>query len=193
MILELERFQELSPQSAQKVLCKCDRCGTEIRVAKFNIMRRKDQTYTFCNQCRRTKRDQWPEIVDALADKIQFSDGCWLWTTGRAGKDQRYGNFRGRTAHRAVYEAVVEPVPKHLQLDHLCKNTLCVNPDHLEPVTARENLMRGDTIGARNAAKTHCVNGHELTPENVYLWRGMRNCRICRKAASRRRHERQRV
>lgn len=66
-------------------------------------------------------------------------------------------------AHRAMFELVNGPVPDGLDLDHLCRNTLCVNPDHLEPVTRRENVLRGEGRSAQNARRTTCLHGHELT------------------------------
>ncbi len=116
------------------------------------------------------------------------ANGCWLWTAGmeRGG----YGRIRvagkgspNAVAHRFAYERLVGPVPVGLQLDHLCRNRACANPEHVEPVTARTNTLRGDTPAARNAAKTHCLNGHEYNETNTYLVvsRRIRQCRICNK------------
>ena len=113
--------------------------------------------------------------------------GCWLWTGAR---DKRYGRFRGRLAHRAVYEEFVGLVPAGLELDHLCRNRLCTNPEHLEPVTHRENVLRGDA-GKHESVRTHCNAGHEFTPENTVKRRdnGARRCRACarERSATRRR------
>lgn len=94
--------------------------------------------------------------------------------------------------HRFVYELLRAPIPDGLELDHLCRNHPCVNPAHLEPVTHRENMMRGETFGAVNAAKTHCDNGHEFNTANTRLVRRgrsiRRECRPCntdRKRSSR--------
>lgn len=115
--------------------------------------------------------------------------GCWLWT----GATSRYGFVGGQgrnvLAHRAVYELLVGPIPDGLELDHLCRNKLCVSPWHLEPVTHRENLRRRAphrTVGEWQTEKTHCPQGHEYTDENTYLrpeGRG-RDCRLCRRARS---------
>jgi len=119
--------------------------------------------------------------------------GCWLWT---ASKDRKgYGKFKmaGRVhrAHRVSYEMHVGPIPDGLELDHLCRNRMCVNPDHLEPVTTQENLLRGDTIAACNAAKTHCPQGHEYAGDNLYIdKRGRRFCRTCARERDRKRYQR---
>jgi hypothetical protein len=111
--------------------------------------------------------------------------GCWEWNGGHDhnGYAVFYADGRQYKAHRWGYEHFVQPVPKGLDLDHLCRNRGCVNPDHLEPVTRRENLRRG--VGthlrkAQAAARTHCFQNHELTPENVYVRPdGVRACRVC--------------
>ena len=122
---------------------------------------------------------------------------CWEWLGARV---NGYGRFytperNAGLAHRWAYEHLVGPVPEGLQLDHLCRNRGCVNPEHLEPVTQWENVMRGRGLAAQNASLTHCRQGHELTPENVYIraanpWRG---CRICQREYDRRRRERRRA
>lgn len=114
--------------------------------------------------------------------------GCIEWTAGMVGG---YGKFtlKGRCvlAHRWYFEYCKGGIPSGLQLDHLCRNRRCVNPDHLEPVTCKENLMRGDTFQARNAAKTHCPQGHEYSEENTRVDpKGSRRCRECSRIEQRR-------
>lgn len=83
-------------------------------------------------------------------------------------------------AHRVSYEVQHGPIPTGLQLDHLCRNRRCVNPDHLEPVTSRDNTLRGAGVAALNAVKTHCWRGHEFTAENTIVRQdGRRQCRTC--------------
>jgi hypothetical protein len=89
-------------------------------------------------------------------------------------------------AHRFVYEQLGGLIPPGLQLDHRCRLRACVNPAHLEPVTARENLLRGATVTAANAAKTHCHAGHVFDDENTYRRGEWRYCRPCRRQAMRR-------
>lgn len=120
-------------------------------------------------------------------DAIKFvspepNTGCWVWT-GSA--DPRgYGHVmikrKCNMAHRVVYELLVGPIPEGLQLDHLCHNPWCVNPEHLEPVTPTQNNLRGLTnVCAVNSRKTHCKRGHELTGYNLKLVKKGRMCRTC--------------
>lgn len=96
--------------------------------------------------------------------------------------------------HRAVYEHFVGRIPPGLTLDHLCRNRACCNPAHLEPVSVGENVLRGVGHTARNAAKTHCDNGHEFTPENTYVYgAGWRQCLACNRARKRARRAHQGV
>ncbi len=115
------------------------------------------------------------------------NSGCWLWTGGLRDKKEGYGGLgwggKSWRSHRLVYTLLVGPIPAELDIDHKCRNRLCCNPEHLEAVTRRENILRGEGIAAARSAQTHCNKGHELTPENTYIYRG-RNCRACHKAAS---------
>lgn len=116
--------------------------------------------------------------------KVDTTAGCWVWR-GDLTPDG-YGRFwaRGKNvaAHRWSYEHFVGPIPEGLQIDHLCCVRRCVNPAHLEAVTCRENLHRGDTLNARNARKTHCKHGHEFTEANTLINSdGERVCRACRR------------
>jgi hypothetical protein len=92
--------------------------------------------------------------------------------------------------HRVVYEHLRGPIPKGRDLDHLCRNHGCCNPDHLDPVTEQENLLRGETLAAANAVKTHCPRGHAYSGENLILRsNGRRACRECAQEHSRRYRE----
>ena len=87
-------------------------------------------------------------------------------------------------AHRVAYELMRGPIPDGLTLDHLCRNVGCVNPDHLEPVTMKENILRGYSPAAQAARRDECAHGHAYTPENTYRYaNGSRRCRICQRAA----------
>lgn len=116
--------------------------------------------------------------------------GCWLWVGAHDGFGYGMLNRRGTTyrAHRVAYEALRGPIPKGLQMDHLCRTPACVNPDHLEAVTARENTLRSNNTAGKNSRKTHCMRGHEFTPDNIY-WQGKnRHCKTCNKEAGRLRY-----
>ena len=111
--------------------------------------------------------------------------GCWLWT-GSSG--QGYGNYwhngSSRRAHRVLYEDINGPLQAGLELDHLCRVRGCVNPEHLEPVTHRENIIRGEA-SSYWTSRTRCPQGHEYSKDNTYIGnKGERQCRQCRKAAS---------
>lgn len=120
-----------------------------------------------------------PRILDLFEARVVRHDGCWLWTG--AHNDQGYGQlwFGARRmvyAHRWAYERYVGPIPEGYDIDHLCKNSGCCNPAHLEAVTHRENIRRG-----RAATKTACNYGHDWTdPRNVYTRpNGRRYCAEC--------------
>ncbi len=90
--------------------------------------------------------------------------GCWLWIGAQLsdGYGQIQQDGKRIRSHRAAYEALVGPIPAGLDLDHLCRVRCCVNPAHLEPVTERENTLRGIGVTAMNAIKTTCSRGHQL-------------------------------
>lgn len=122
--------------------------------------------------------------TDRFVSKVAttLDDGCWQWTG--AVLPSGYGKFsvgrRQMMAHRFSYETFVGAIPDGLQIDHLCRNRGCVKPSHLEAVTARTNLLRGNTTTARNAAVTVCPQGHDYDEANTYVSkRGIRYCRSC--------------
>lgn len=121
-------------------------------------------------------------IPERFWSKVAFTESCWLWNGART--TQGYGRFnvsRGPVpAHRWSYEFCVGQIPEGLTIDHLCRVRYCVNPDHLEPVTIRTNILRGEGIAGRNSRKTRCLDDHPFSPENTYVRpRGSRVCRIC--------------
>ena len=114
--------------------------------------------------------------INRVLSKVVRTDGCWFWVASI--NPQGYGNIsvKKRTvgAHRFSYEAFVGPIPEGLQIDHLCRNRRCVNPDHLEPVTGKENRHRAAL------AQTHCKRGHAFTEETTYWYGNKRQCRKCK-------------
>lgn len=139
--------------------------------------------------------------ADRFMAKVEKApSGCWIWTATI--NQYGYGEFnwiapdetkrRMHGAHRVAYVLFVGPIPSGLDLDHLCRVRACVNPQHLEPVTRRVNLLRSPfTPTSLNAAKTHCKYGHEFTPENTYVDKhGHRTCRTCHRVKERERKAR---
>ena len=113
-------------------------------------------------------------------------NGCWEWQgyIDRDGYGRVSINGQQDGAHRKSYLAFRGAIPGGRQLDHLCRNRRCCNPFHLEPVTQRENTLRGTSFSAINARKSHCIHGHPFTPTNTYRQGGKRRqCRRCNAAA----------
>jgi hypothetical protein len=129
-----------------------------------------------------------PSIAERFAAKVTKTEGCWLFTgqIDRGGYGLFWYEDRLRGAHRVSYELYVGPIPDGLHLDHLCRNRACVNPAHLEPVTNRENTLRGILP---NKLKTHCKWGHPYSEENTWTdpKTGWRQCRTCNRARDRKR------
>lgn len=110
--------------------------------------------------------------------------GCWLWLKTLNHKGYALmTNYTKRTyiAHRISYEEFIGPIPKGLVIDHKCRMRLCVNPEHMEPVTSRVNTQRGNS-GINMSSKTHCPKGHNYSHKNN---RGQRQCKICMAESSR--------
>lgn len=129
------------------------------------------------------------------SDTTYEGSPCWVWRRWKT--TQGYGGVmvagKRWTAHRLAYELWKGPIPEGLQLDHLCRVRACCNPAHLEAVTGKENIRRGDSgkatgalIKARWERATHCKAGHERTPENFSTYttkkgNTIRQCLACRR------------
>lgn len=167
----------------------CSTCGKTFR-RKVGFSRTSWLRQKYCSRdClfgQKTLADRLWEKVDKngpLPGLRPELGPCWVWTAstkngyGQIGS----GGHRGPPvlAHRVSYELLVGPVPDGLELDHLCRNRRCVNPAHLEPVTHRENALRGEAPSVRILRSGQCKNGHPHTEENAYWWKGKRYCAVC--------------
>lgn len=125
---------------------------------------------------------------------IDASGDCWNWTGGTDPDGYGIGRVNNKSVrvHRTVYKHLVGPIDDNLVLDHLCQNRRCCNPDHLEPVTNRENILRGNGLVGTSHRYNRCQRGHLFTPENTMLnnhasdGHMYRLCRTCHNAKSRR-------
>lgn len=127
----------------------------------------------------------------AKVETIPFHE-CWEWIGATQSGGYGHMNLGGRfvKAHRLSYELNVGPIPEGLVVDHTCGNRACVRPEHLEPVTQRVNVHRGDSKMARNRIQTHCLNDHEFTPENTRVDSYGRHCIACARRRDRDRYAR---
>lgn len=139
------------------------------------------------------------ELFAKLAPGLIIDEGCWGWKGSH--NERGYGIVRLKErrfrVHKVMYEWVNGPVPAGFELDHLCKNEGCWRIDHLEQVTHAENIRRGTwghVLHQRRREQTHCVHGHEYTPENTIIRkRGWRKCRTCARQQDRDRKRRMRA
>lgn len=158
---------------------------------------RKKSGYTKYNPVIKEPIDRFTEKCMVTNEFHGFDTPCVVWAASQQGKGYKEGKSYGqfwngqklRGAHQAAYELFVGPIPEGLEVDHLCRNKLCMNPDHLEAITHRENQIRWGCgrpeIGDFNKAKTHCPRGHPYSGDNLIIEKKsngkfMRRCKICR-------------
>ena len=132
-----------------------------------------------------------PEEIFWRQVMTEPNSGCWLWIGSLNHKGYGLIQFGPRSnrcimsVHRFAYEHWRGPIADGLELDHICRVRCCANPLHLEQVSHRENILRGQAPSAQNARRTHCKHGHALTPQNIYepspSSPNARICRICTK------------
>lgn len=117
---------------------------------------------------------------------VDHKTKCWNWISNKS--NVGYGLFRYKkqfvSTHRFAYEVNKGKIQKGMTLDHLCRNRSCCNPEHLEKVTSKENTLRGFGITGKNARKTHCIKGHDLTMENLTKYGLKIGKRVCKKCAN---------
>lgn len=170
-------------------LCQCG-CGKQTRTAPQTRVARgwvrgRPLQYIGAHRPHKTFAERfWPKVNKNGPVPLNRPElgPCWLWT-GFVNKTTGYGQFQsGIGAHRVGYELVKGPIPDGYEPDHLCLVRNCVNADHLEAVTRRENLIRSSSFVKDNIGKTHCPVGHPLSGDNLMaskLRRGRRACRMC--------------
>lgn len=169
-------------------MCGCD-CGRESLVVASKLASGHTKSCG-CLRLAPTPRRTMEERFWSKVDKSGTSTHpeCWIWTAGTRGG---YGSFKTkqgpRFAHQVAYTMLVGLVPVGTELDHLCRNTICCKPGHLEAVTHHENVLRGDA-GLHHAIKTHCPSGHPYDAENTNLdAKGWRSCRECHRVRAKER------
>jgi hypothetical protein len=151
----------------------------------------KDKSYLKASM-EHARISRWPGTIEQRAIRIfwtyvQKTPTCWLWVgTKRLGYGSFGCDYKTIQAHRFSWEVHRGKIPDGFQIDHLCRNPSCVNPNHLEPVTQRENILRGIGATSKLAKQTHCKYGHPLSGDNLYAKKigqcVQRNCRICKRA-----------
>lgn len=124
--------------------------------------------------------------ADKVIDGIELKNTCWEWNKSLRrgyGRIKQDGKMLG--AHRVVYEHLVGKIPNGMILDHVCRNRSCVNPQHLEIVSNKENILRGNGPTALNAKKKNCNKGHPLNGVNLVVRYSKRYCKECERKRNR--------
>lgn len=127
--------------------------------------------------------DELSKILDGIIFPEDYQDSCWGWSKRKHkfGYGKHYWCGKTGSPHRAIYKLLVDENIDGLDVDHLCRNPECCNPNHLEAVTSRENTLRGVSPPAVNSKKTVCKNGHNFN--DTGFWRNGNNSRLCKQCA----------
>lgn len=129
-------------------------------------------------------------IRKMMANRRITASGCWEWTGGLSAAgygllSMRKDGYKHQRAYRVSYVVFKGDIPKGMTVDHICRNRPCFNPDHLRLLTMKDNILSGTGPTAKHANQTHCVHGHQLSGDNLYVFKSkdgkmtMRSCRAC--------------
>lgn len=140
-------------------------------------------------------------VIERFWSKVEkkefgYKTECWIWTAYknacgygwfRGQESKKEWGYTGRLAHRWAYEHFIGKIQEGFELDHICRNRSCVNPEHLQQVTHKENMSNAVEYKVR---KDYCKKGHLLSPDNLYICykkngQIRRICRICKKISER--------
>jgi hypothetical protein len=176
---------ELDHKDGAKYFWKCQcECG-KIKIIRSGDLVNGKSKSCGCLRSNLRRVTDTDHYIKMFWDRVEKTPACWVWKGSKLPSGYGTLNVDGKTiyAHRFSYELVRGKIPGKLQIDHLCRITRCVNPDHLEAVTPSENVWRGVISRLRN----HCQRGHPMTRDNVYVNpnSGRRNCRVCRRQVRR--------
>jgi len=173
---DLSKKNRLSPQSWDKTMALLAQLCYNSGSREAHDLRLPD------TEKARFPMRSYSTLPQTFRAKVRRTPTCWIWIGSSSGTGYGDLHVQGRhwLAHRFAYERLMGPIPDGLTIDHLCRNRLCVNPEHMEPVANHENILRGNGASAYNARKTQCSHGHEFDLLNTH-WtsKGHRRCRAC--------------
>lgn len=177
--------------------CKQQPCENEAKTLGWCILHYHRHYYGRPMDVPKAPRKSDPYIRFISLAIINPETGCWIWNANRNHSGYGMFKFKGksRVAHKWIYEFLNGEVKPPLQLDHLCMVKCCVNPSHLEPVTASENIRRAHRaygterkpkVKKENIIKTHCPYGHPYSGDNLrMIGPNHRQCITCHRKAVR--------